>query len=399
MRSKRGMLPFFAVAILFNMATGFAHPVTPTLFKELGMPDYMFGYALAALTAVNFLFSPFWGRLNSYLSSRISLLIACLGYALGQYFFASVTTGTGFILARMFAGLFSGGAFVSTMNYAINMAPDGETRGVWLAATATIQSVAGAFGFFVGGMLGSIKVSYALTAQYVTLAACGLLFLLVCRNDTEVNIRAINPRQLARDANPFRAFLDCRQFMTRMLLPLFVLCALQSLGQIAFDQSFNYYLKDQFNFSSAYNGALKAAMGIVTLIANSTVCIYLIRRTDKKKSLIGLFALCSVTMLIIVNLTSVVPFLAVNVLFYAFSAICLPLLQDVTADHARDGNSNAIMAFFNTMKSLGSIFGALAAGTLYAMNPTFPFICSLAAFGIGTAVAWHFYTISKLSRS
>ena len=50
----------------------------------------------------------------------------------------------------------------------------------------------------------------------------------------------------------------------------------QSLGFTAFDQSFNYYIKDVFGFSSGYNGLLKGAMGIITLIANTTIALWLI---------------------------------------------------------------------------------------------------------------------------
>lgn len=393
--NRKRMYLFFCVTILFNMAASFAHPVTPTLFKSLGLPNYLFGYALAAMLMVNFLFAPFWGRLNSFLSSRITLLIACLGYALGQYFFASATTEFEFVMARMFAGIFSGGVFVNSMNYPINVAPDDGTRGIWLVALATIQSVAGAFGFFVGGMLGAIGVSYALTAQFVTLTLCGFLFLIICEPDTQIRFTDIRPAQLVREANPFKAFVDSRTFMTQTLFLIFSLCLLQSLGQIAFDQSFNYYLRDQFNFSSAYNGTLKAAMGVITLVANGTVCIHLIRNTDKRKSLIGLFALCTITMLVIVNLNSIIPFLAVNVIFYALSAICLPLLQDMTAIIAQGKDTNLVMGFFSAMKSLGGIAGALAAGASYAVNPNYPFICTMLAFGAGTLIAGVLYSQSK----
>lgn len=395
MFKKDYMRPFFLVTILFNMSASFAHPVTPTLFKDLNMPDYMFGYALAAMMAVNFLFSPFWGKLNSILSSRVCLLISCFGYSLGQFFFATSTSITEIILARMFAGLFTGGAFVSMMNYPINQAPDESTRGVWLTATATIQAVAGAFGFFVGGMLGAINVNYALIAQVVCLALSGVLFFIFCKNDAKISPKDVTLKQVVIEGNPFRAFFDSRQFMTVTLLFLFLMITMQSLGQVSFDQSLNYYLKDQFNFSSAYNGALKAAMGIITLIANSTICIYLLKKTNKKKSLIGLFASCTVIMFVVLNLQSVIPFLVVNVFFYAFSAICLPLLQDAAAGSANKENSNLVMGFFNAMKSLGGIIGALAAGSFYYLNPKYPFVCTMVAFAVGTVLATIFFRRSK----
>ena len=396
MQTNKRMMLFFGVFILFNMAASFVHPITPTLFKDLALPDYMFGLALAAMMAVNFLFSPFWGKLNSYLSSRVSLLISCLGYALGQYFFATATTQLQFILARMLAGVFTGGVFVSALNYIVNMARDTQTRGIWLTTSATIQSVASAFGFFVGGMLGAIDVKYALIAQIITLAACGVLFLVVCVGDAKVPMSELSYKRLAREANPFRAFSDSGRFMTPILMLLMLMCALQYLSQTAFDQSFNYYLKDQFDYSPAYNGALKAVMGLVTLIANSTLCVYLIKRTDKKKSLVGLFAASGVMMLIVLGMRSIAPFMVANILFYALNAISLPLLQDVTADSAEGEDSNLVMGMFNALRSLGGIVGALAAGFLYAVRPTYPFACTALACCIGAVIAWIYQRKSRI---
>ena len=119
MKKKKSMVFFFAVVALWDLSASFVHPVTPTLFKDLNLSDYMFGVALACMMGTNFLFSPFWGKLSGYISSRTTLLISCLGYALGQIFFAMAETQLEFILARSFAGIFCGGIFVGILNYIV----------------------------------------------------------------------------------------------------------------------------------------------------------------------------------------------------------------------------------------------------------------------------------------
>ena len=64
---------FFAVMFVFNMAANFVHPITPAIIVELGLNDYMFGLALAVMMGANFMLSPFWGKINLFLSSRYSL--------------------------------------------------------------------------------------------------------------------------------------------------------------------------------------------------------------------------------------------------------------------------------------------------------------------------------------
>lgn len=81
MKYKTRFFLFFFVMVLFNLAANFAHPVTPTVIQDLNLHDYMFGLALAAMMLTNFLLSPFWGKINEYISSRMSLLICCMATA------------------------------------------------------------------------------------------------------------------------------------------------------------------------------------------------------------------------------------------------------------------------------------------------------------------------------
>ena len=49
MKYKTRFAAFFAAMTLFNLAANFAHPVTPTVIKNLNLHDYKFGLALAAI--------------------------------------------------------------------------------------------------------------------------------------------------------------------------------------------------------------------------------------------------------------------------------------------------------------------------------------------------------------
>ena len=49
---------FFVIMFIFNLAANFVHPVTPAIIVDQGLNDYMFGLALAVMSAFNFLFSP-----------------------------------------------------------------------------------------------------------------------------------------------------------------------------------------------------------------------------------------------------------------------------------------------------------------------------------------------------
>ncbi|MGI6358628.1 MAG: MFS transporter [Bacillota bacterium] len=391
--SRRAWL-FFAVSTLFSMAASSVHPVTPTIIQQRGFGDYMFGVALAAMMTANFLFSPFWGQLVNYISSRRVILIGCLGYAIGQAGFGLAGSEGMMVAARMFAGIFTGGIFTATLTYVVNTAPP-EKRSNFLTVSATIQTVASAFGYFVGGMLGEIGVNVAVVMQVSVLVVSGVLFYLVCCDDAVTEVREIKVGQLFRKANPVSAFLAGSRIMTPLLVSIFAVAALANLGNSGFDQSFNYYLKAQLGLSSGYNGAIKALIGIVSLVANSSIAMWLIKKTDIRRSIIHVYLLCSIAMLGVVLLNATVPFVAANVIYFGFFAVSVPLTQSLAADRARGADSNLTMGFYNGLKSLGGIFGALAAGLLYTVNPKWPFVLGLAAFLTATVVVWYHYSLSK----
>ncbi|NLN83910.1 MAG: MFS transporter [Firmicutes bacterium] len=387
-KKKHSRLLFIITVILLNMAASFAHPVTPTIFKNLNLGDYMFGVALGSMTIVNFLLSPFWGKINTYISSKKSLFIGCLGYALGQAFFGLAKTETQFIIARSFTGAFTGAVFVSLLTYVVNTAPDERQRGRDLTLVATIQSVGSAFGFLTGGLLGEIHTYLAIVVQVICLVICGISFFLICEDDASIPLSSLKFSELAKQANPFQAFVDSRKFLNVVLAFLFGVVMTQSLGFTAFDQSFNYYIKDVFGFSSGYNGLLKGAMGIITLIANTTIALWLINKTDLRKSIVWILAICVITVTGVVLVDAVIPFIIINVLFFAFNAVTIPMIQALVSQSAKEKDSNLVMGFYNAMKSLGSIIGAFASGALYTMNPKFPFVLTLVAFFFGTIFAF-----------
>ena len=384
MKKKNNAMPyFFTVLFVFNMAANFAHPVTPTIIKELGLNDYMFGMALAAMMVCNFLFSPFWGKIAGYISSKTAMLICGLGYALGQVFFGLAQTETQFLLARMFAGVFCGGSYVVFMTYTVNCSTD-ETRGRNLAVNATVTAVSSSFGYFVGGMVGELGAHYSVWLQVATLAATSVLHYIGCRDDRQLDIRQLSGKQLVRECNPFAAIAQCRRFMTRLLAFLFLSYGLANLGYIAFEQCFNYYLRDQFGLSSGYNGVIKAALGVISLVANGTLCMWILRRPSTSRYMVGVMSVCAAAMIGVIAFSELIPFVAVNVIFFAFYFISLPLAQNRAAALGQGSDSNLVMGAFNSVKAFGSIFGSALAGFIYEINAKLPFAFGFAAFAAAT---------------
>ena len=396
MTYKKRFFAYFAVMVLFNMAASFAHPVTPTIIQDQHMHDYMFGVALGVMLITNFLMSPFWGKINVYISSRSTFLIGCLGYAVAQLWFAYSTTELMVILARMFAGLFTGGIYVSFLTYVVNVAKP-EDQAKYLTYNATIQSVGSAFGYMIGGFLGELSVRGTFLIQVACILISGIAFYFICVPDAIPGAK-INGKQLAKEVNPFQAFLDCRLFMSVAFAMLFAVNILINFANTGFDQAFNYYLKDQLGLTSSYNGIIKAAVGFVSFVSNMTICVWIINKTDTKKSMIVLVAVCAAAALGITIFENMAIFMVLGVLVYAGYSVSLPVIQNMVASQADPEQKNLVMGFYNATKSLGSIAGSFIAGGIYAVNAKLPFGITFVIYAVGVVAAFGYMVYAKKER-
>ena len=385
MKYKLRFTLFFAAMILFNLAANFAHPVTPTIIQQLQLPDYMFGLMLAAMMISQFLLSPFWGKINTYIASRQTLLICCTGYGAAQLLFAFSRSQGAILAARVLAGIFVGGIFVSFLTYVINVSKP-EDQAKFLTWSATIQAVFGAFGYLVGGLLGEISILGTFLLQAGTLTFSGILFRIACAPDNTASEK-LPVKQIIRGSNPLQAFLDGRRFMTAAFALLFALNILMNFGNTGFDQVFNFYLKDQLNLTSSYNGLIKAAVGLISFAFNMTLCLWMIQRTDTKKSILVMAVFCTAASMGALLIPQISGYITCGVLVYAGYSVSLPVLQHMVAQRADPVQKNLVMGFYNATKSLGSIAGSLMAGFLYGIHVKLPFLAVVAAYGLSIAAA------------
>ncbi|NCC55732.1 MAG: MFS transporter, partial [Erysipelotrichia bacterium] len=267
-----------------------------------------------------------------------------------------------------------------------------EQRGKYLALSATFTTVFGAFGYMVGGFVGVVSIPITFALQSVTLITSGILFYFCLKEDKEENLDAIH---LWKDANPLQAFIDSKKFMTGLFALLFFVVFLTSTASTAYDQSFNYYIKDQFDFNSSYNGMLKAVVGFISLLANTTICIWIMNHTKVSRSIVVVLGLGGAFLIGVSLLDAILPFIIMNIMFFAINAIYIPLLQDMCASRSSHKDSDMVMGFYNAMKSLGMISGALFAGFIYSYGAKLAFIFAGVFFLIAMFLMMIYYVLIK----
>ena len=387
--SKTKISIFFFIVAIQSMAANFAHPVTPTLIHNLKLPDYSFGLLFAGMAFTNFLFSPMWSKIVKKYSSKYVLGICCIGYGLAQAMFGFSSTLEYILIARMIAGFFVGGIMVSYLTYVIYSSND-QNRGKLLAMLATFTSVFATFGYLIGGVAGTYSIQLSFILQSVTLILSGILFYVFLDFDASKNSSFT-----LSDCNPLNSFKSLFQ-NTKIQYLLIMLCVLvTSLASTCFDQSFNYYIKDIFNFSSSYNGILKAITGLITLIFNMTLCVWIFKNTNVINSCKLVLLGCATCLFGLLGTSMILPFIVISLVFFGFNALYIPLLQDITVHSDKSKDHYEIVGLYNSMKSLGMILGALIAGYVYDVTVIAPFIIAAVLFVISIIILHIFQKLNK----
>lgn len=378
---KRKMILFSAVYGLLFLGSNMVHPVTPAFFQSMAYPDYMFGVAFACMSLTNFLTSPFWGIYAGRLGYIRSFVFGAAGYAVGQLLFFWARTPLLTALARLFTGIFVSPFMIGGVLYVSAIAGD-EKRGQYVAYLAATQTACSAIGYFAGGMLGTVSIALVFFVQAAVCMAAAVLAAVLFRNERQQH--QVEDRLTLRSLNPFRSLIEMRSIMNGFLLVFLGATLFSSFTTNCFDNSFNYYIRDVFAFPTSYNGLIKAAVGVIGMLANLFVNPWLVRGGRLSASIAWVFGAGMIT-LVALSATSVIPlFVAFAIVYYIANAVYLPIQQTLGAQ----SGSGAAYGAFMSLRSLGQMFGGLLAGGLYALNARLPFYASALGFGLAMVLSF-----------
>lgn len=149
MDAKKSQLAIiFVTVFIYLVGFGVIIPIVPLLAKNFGATSLQVGLLLSVYSLMQFVFSPFWGRLSDRHGRRPILLFCMGGEVFAYILFATARSFEVLFFARMLAGFF--GASISTASaYISDITPEHErSKGMALIGAAF------GLGFLVGPALG-----------------------------------------------------------------------------------------------------------------------------------------------------------------------------------------------------------------------------------------------------
>jgi DHA1 family tetracycline resistance protein-like MFS transporter len=158
---KPSVLVVFLTVFIDLIGFGIVVPLVPLYSRHFGAHGLIIGVIIASFSAMQFIFSPIWGRLSDRYGRRPILLISTAGAAASYVLFA-VSTGiqnhaTALVLmvvSRAFAGLCGGNITVAQAYIADITPPDQRSRRMGLIGMAF------GLGFIFGPAIGGLSLKY-----------------------------------------------------------------------------------------------------------------------------------------------------------------------------------------------------------------------------------------------
>jgi MFS family permease len=181
MNRKPSMLVVFLTVFMDLVGFGIVVPLVPMYSRHYGASGLLIGVIIASFSAMQFIFSPIWGKLSDRHGRRPILLISTAGAALSYVLFA---IGSGFenhslaigalLVSRIFAGACGGNITVAQAYIADITPPENRSKRMGLIGMAF------GLGFIFGPAISGIALKFGgVTAPGWTAAAlCALNFLL-----------------------------------------------------------------------------------------------------------------------------------------------------------------------------------------------------------------------------
>lgn len=255
-------------------------PVLPILSTHYGATPFQVGLIMSVFSLMQFLFSPFWGKLSDKYGRRPILIYCLLGEGVSYLILAQSQSLEMLFVARIFTGFF--GASISTASAYVSDITSPENRTKGMAIIGAAFGLGFLFGPAIGGGLTLLAKKYSddqgfiLTfSAYPVALLCFLTFIFAYFFLVESK-----ERKKTGDEKDTRKQLQniLEMFRKPVLGPLMLIFAVSTLSMAMMESTLVLFMKDKFNWGIAEASFGFAYVGICIVFTQG----YLVRKLIPK---------------------------------------------------------------------------------------------------------------------
>lgn len=378
--NKRALTNIFCVVFIDLVGFGIIIPILPYYAKAFGANATVLGLLMMSYSAMQFLFSPFWGRLSDKIGRRPVLLTTIFGIGGSMVVLGFAQSLEWLFAGRLLAGFFGANIATASAYIADITPPEKRAKGMGLIGAAFGMGFL--FGPAIGGFLSQWGYGTAAFAAAL-LALLNFFFALATLREPELSEETRYKHRNHLDGHTWRRILQNAKTGVPILLFFLV-----TLGIAQMETTFALLLLARFGLDAPSAGYILAAMAIVLVaIQGGGIGRLAARFGEKKLVLAG-------TLLMMAGLlgASFSMQLALFILALLIQAtgygLTNPSLMSLVSRGAQQGRQGGTMGIYQSAGSLARIFGPILAGILFdRVGITAPFMVACGFFLLAFLIA------------
>lgn len=345
--SKAAMLLIFFTVFIDLVGFGLIIPVLPTYAHELKASDTMVGLLIASYSIMQFVFTPFWGRLSDKLGRRPILLISLVASSIGYLIWGLSNSLELLFLSRLVAGFGNANIAVAQAYITDITTQENRAKGMGLVGAAF------GLGFVIGPAIGGLCVGLGL--QTVGLIAAGfsildLILTLFLLPEPKNRSSAGNERFGGGIGFYFECIANPK--LTTSLAIFF----LSTFAFANMEATLVLLTQKQFNFTPQQNSLMFTYIGLLIVLVQGG----LIHRLSKKygeKKLISVGALLTAAGLLLTPISNLYILYGALALLAFGQGMNTPANQSMLSKLAPQDKVGGVMGVGQSLSTLGRILG------------------------------------------
>jgi DHA1 family tetracycline resistance protein-like MFS transporter len=384
-QSNRSLAILFSVIIIDLIGFGIVVPILPYYAKSLDTNSTVLGLLLAVYPALQFVFSPIWGRLSDRVGRRPVMLATIAGTAGSLVIVGLADSLMGLFIGRILGGIFAANISVATAYLTDITAEDERTR--WMGMVGASFGIGFILGPAIGGLLApdldgawpAAAVFGTTIAAHVAPFGYGIPMLLAAMmaglNFVYASWALEEPvRHVTSERSASRLEVLRVPGVRR-------LCAINlafTLGVTQLESIFAYFMIDTYQFDASSVAFIFVGMAVLMAGIQGGAIRPLAERYGERKLMLFGLALLAGSLLTV----PFMPTVGVTLLPLALSAVGRgvgqPPILSLVSMTATAQTRGSVMGTFQSSASLGRVFGPAAAGVLYGVSHAGPFVLASA---------------------
>lgn len=355
--SKLSLLLIFLVVFIDLIGFGIIIPVLPTVAEQLGADAVTISWLVASYSIMQFVFTPYWGRLSDKLGRRPVLLISLSASTIGYLIWGFAHSLPLLFLSRLVAGAGNGNIAVAQAYIADVTTVENRAKGMGLVGAAF------GLGFVLGPAIGGL-CSYLGAHNnigYVAAAFSGTALLLAAAKlpEPENRSQAGHERFVSDPSFYFKTIADPR---LRVALALFFISTFAFANMEA---TLVLFSERVFKFGITENSLMFTYIGLLMVFIQGGLIGRLSKRLSEK-SLVCAGSLLTAAGLLLIALSTSVPMLyGALALLAAGTGITTPSNQSILSKQADPARVGGALGVGQSLSTLGRILGPIAGGWFF----------------------------------